>query len=72
MELKKAAAAGKLSVDTGFLGGVVPGPTSHIEELVNAGIRGFKCFMCHSGIDDFQGVTLADLHTAMPVLKVCL
>src|SRR5690349_20392963 len=38
------AAEGKLSVDTGFWGGVVPGNVNDLEPLWNAGVFGFKGF----------------------------
>lgn len=65
---KLAAAAGKLTVDTGFWGGVVPGNTSELERLWEAGVVGFKCFLIHSGVDEFPNVTAADLRQAMPEL----
>ena len=65
---KLAAAEGKLTVDTGFWGGVVPGNTSELEKLWEAGVVGFKCFLIHSGVDEFPNVTAADLREAMPEL----
>jgi allantoinase len=65
---KIEAAQGKLTVDTGFWGGVVPGNTGELEPLWQAGVFGFKCFLAPSGVDEFQHVTEADLREAMPVL----
>jgi allantoinase len=65
---KLTAAEGKLTVDTGFWGGVVPGNTSELEKLWEAGVVGFKCFLIHSGVDEFPNVTQADLREAMPEL----
>src|SRR5438270_1155474 len=65
---KLEAARGKLHVDTAFWGGVVPGNTSELEKLWNAGVVGFKCFLIHSGVDEFPNVTEADLRKAMPEL----
>src|SRR5215813_10627124 len=42
---KLAAAKDKLSVDVGFWGGVIPGNTSELEPLWQAGVVGFKCFL---------------------------
>ncbi len=47
-----------------FTGGVVPGNTPSLEPLIDAGVRGFKCFLIHSGIDDFPNVTEADLNSS--------
>ena len=68
LKAKLAAAEGKLHVDTAFWGGVVPGNTSELEELWEAGVVGFKCFLIHSGVDEFPNVTESDLREAMPVL----
>jgi len=65
---KLAAAAGKLNVDTAFWGGVVPGNTSELRPLWEAGVFGFKCFLVPSGVDEFAHVTEKDLRAAMPVL----
>lgn len=65
---KLAAVEGKLWVDCGFYGGVIPGNYAELEPLIEAGVLGFKAFLIHSGIDDFPNVTSEDLQTAMPVL----
>src|SRR5262245_57855097 len=68
LETKLAAAHGKLSVDVGFWGGVVPGNTNELAKLWEAGVVGFKCFLIHSGVDEFPNVGESDLRAAMPVL----
>ena len=68
-EQKLAAAEGKLRVDTGFWGGVVPGNESELEPLWQAGVYGFKCFLVPSGVDEFECVTEGDLRKAMPILR---
>jgi allantoinase len=65
---KLAATAGKLNVDAGFWGGVVPGNTAELRPLWDAGVFGFKCFLVPSGVDEFPHVTEKDLRAAMPVL----
>ena len=65
---KLAAAKSKSSVDVGFWGGVVPGNTSELAGLLEAGVVGFKCFLIHSGVDEFPNVTEEDLRTALPEL----
>lgn len=37
--------------------------------MIQAGVAGFKCFLIHSGVDEFPHVTNADLHTAMRQLQ---
>ena len=68
LEAKREAAEGKLSVDVGFWGGVVPGNTGELRALWEAGVLGFKCFMAPSGVPEFGHVGEAELREAMPVL----
>src|SRR5262249_33467002 len=56
LEDKRQAAAGKCHVDVAFWGGVVPGNDSELESLIHAGVRGFKCFLAPSGVDEFRSV----------------
>jgi allantoinase len=65
---KVAAATGKLSVDVGFWGGVVPGNADQLAPLWEAGAFGFKCFLVPSGVDEFPGVSPEDLRKALPTL----
>ena len=46
----------------------MPGNADQIEPLADAGVLGFKAFLCHSGIDEFPNVGEADLRLAMPIL----
>lgn len=68
LEEKLEAAEKKIEVDCAFWGGVVPGNADSLEPLIEAGVKGFKCFLIHSGIDDFPNVTEEDLRLAMPIL----
>lgn len=68
LEAKRAAADGRLAIDVGFWGGVVPGNTGDLAPLREAGVLGFKCFLVPSGVDQFEHVTESDLRSAMPVL----
>src|SRR5581483_10044395 len=47
---KRAAAAGRVHVDVAFWGGLVPGNAADLDALVDAGVRGFKCFLVPSGV----------------------
>lgn len=66
---KLEAAEGKCRVDVGFWGGVVPGNLAELRPLFDAGVVGFKCFLVHSGVDEFPNVTEADLRRVLPELK---
>ncbi|WP_295626536.1 allantoinase AllB [uncultured Corynebacterium sp.] len=64
---KRDAAAGQLGVDTGLWGGIVPDNigTGELVQMWDAGVFGFKCFLIHSGVDDFPEITYDQLRTAM-------
>ena len=68
LEEKLVAARNKCLVDVGFWGGVVPGNTSELAPLLAAGVVGFKCFLIHSGVDEFPNVSEEDLRIALPEL----
>ena len=65
-EEKLEAAKRKCTVDVAFWGGVVPGNTAELGPLVERGVRGFKCFLIHSGVDEFPHVVESELRVAMP------
>lgn len=66
---KMKAATGQCFVDTAFWGGVIPDNQLEIQPMIQAGVAGFKCFLIHSGVDEFPHVTDADLHAAMKQLQ---
>ncbi len=68
LDEKRSAARGQCHVDVGFWGGVVPDHEASIESLVDAGVRGFKCFLVPSGVDEFRHVGNSELRLAMPIL----
>ncbi|MCM3906431.1 MAG: allantoinase AllB [Pyrinomonadaceae bacterium] len=68
LKAKVEAARGQCYVDVGFWGGIVPGNTPELAALLQAGVVGFKCFLIHSGVDEFPNVTEEDLRSAMPEL----
>ena len=68
-EQKLEATEGKLHVNCGFYGGLVPQNYNDLEDLMKMGVFGIKCFMTHSGIPDFPNVTESDIQKAMPLIK---
>ncbi len=68
-EEKLAASKDKLHVNVGFYGGLIPGNQNDLEELIAAGVLGIKCFLTHSGIDEFPNVGEKEIDAAMPVIK---
>jgi allantoinase len=65
-EEKLAVAEAQCTVDVAFWGGVVSGNTAELAPMAGRGVRGFKCFLTHSGVDEFPHVTENDLREAMP------
>ncbi|XP_022085477.1 allantoinase, mitochondrial-like isoform X2 [Acanthaster planci] len=62
-------AAEMAHVDVAFWGGVIPGNELELKPMIREGIAGFKCFLIHSGVDEFPHVTEDDLHKAMKELQ---
>ena len=64
LEIKQRALEGKCQVDVALWGGVVPGNTKELRPMLEAGAAGFKCFLVHSGVEDFPNVNEAELREA--------
>ncbi len=69
LRVKLEAAKGKLHVNCGFYGGVIPTNIDDLDSLLNAGVFGIKAFLTHSGIEEFPNVTEADLRRTLPILR---
>lgn len=61
---KQKATAGKICVDVGFWGGIIPGNEKELPKLIEQGVVGFKCFLCPSGVDEFPNVSEEDVDLA--------
>ena len=70
LKAKTDAAQGQCHVDIAFWGGVIPGNSEHLLPLIEAGVKGFKCFLCPSGVDEFPNCEEVDVRQAMHVLQV--
>lgn len=62
-------AAPKVHVDVAFWGGVVPGNAAELRAMVERGVVGFKCFLCPSGVPEFEHVQRADVELALQTLQ---
>ncbi|GAA5988602.1 hypothetical protein JCM5350_005763 [Sporobolomyces pararoseus] len=69
LELKLEAAKGQCFVDVGFWGGVIPGNEKDLKPLVKAGVKGFKSFLCESGVEEFPKVNEEQVLIAMKELE---
>jgi allantoinase len=65
LETKRAVARDQAYVDVGFWGGAVPGNVRDLRPLHDAGVFGFKCFLLHSGVDEFPHLEPEQLEAAM-------
>ncbi|WVR09781.1 allantoinase [Kwoniella sp. DSM 27419] len=67
----KQAEAKRVGVncDIGFWGGIVPGNQAELVPLLDRGVKGFKCFLIESGVDEFPCVQENDLREACEALK---
>jgi allantoinase len=68
LEAKRAAARGRSHVDVAMWGGIVPDNEAEVEPLIDAGVRGFKCFLTPSGVAEFAHVDERALRPVMPAL----
>ncbi|HYJ80148.1 MAG TPA: allantoinase AllB, partial [Longimicrobiaceae bacterium] len=68
LRTKADAAEGRIRVDAGLWGGVVPGNAGELRGMWEAGALGFKCFLVPSGVEEFPHVGEAELREAMPLL----
>ncbi|MEV4477619.1 allantoinase AllB [Nonomuraea sp. NPDC049504] len=65
LEVKLRAAEGQCHVDTAFWGGAVPGNLKDLRPLHERGVRGFKCFLSPSGVDEFPPLGAGELRAAL-------
>jgi allantoinase len=63
---KATSAKGRIFVDVGFWGGVVPGNHRELAGMAELGAPGFKCFLVPSGVAEFGHVDRRDLAAALP------
>jgi len=65
LEVKRKTAQGQTWVDVGFWAGAVPGNVPLLRRLHDAGVFGFKCFLLHSGVEEFPPLGPDELEQAM-------
>lgn len=62
--LKQQASHGKICIDVGFWGGIVPGNGKELPKLISEGVIGLKCFLHPSGDETFSYVTEEEVEIA--------
>ncbi|MGH3652941.1 allantoinase AllB [Glutamicibacter sp.] len=68
LDIKRAAASKNAYVNVGFWGGAIPGNKKDLRELHEAGVFGFKCFLLHSGVDEFPSLSVGEMEEDMAEL----
>lgn len=68
LDAKLRAAEGRCHVDVAFWGGAVPGNLKDLRPLHDRGVRGFKCFMSPSGVDEFPPLAPGEMERVMTEL----
>ncbi|TCC23329.1 allantoinase AllB [Kribbella sindirgiensis] len=69
LTLKRKTAETQSYVDVGFWGGAIPGNVPDLRPLHDAGVFGYKCFLLHSGVDEFPPLDADQLAAAMRELS---
>lgn len=69
LQIKREAASSKAYVNIGFWGGAIPGNKKDLRDLHDAGVFGFKCFLLHSGVDEFPSLSVEEMEEDMIELK---
>ena len=65
LQAKREVAAPQSHVDVGFWGGAIPGSIGDLRGLHDAGVFGFKCFLLHSGVDEFPPLDADEMEAVM-------
>lgn len=66
-EEKRAALSANTVTDFALWGGIIPGNRGDLEPLAEAGVIGFKAFLCNSGLPEFPRSDDLTLYEAMQV-----
>jgi allantoinase len=69
LKLKREVAEDQAFVDVGFWGGAIPGNTKDQRPLHDEGVFGFKCFLLHSGVDEFPDLGADEMEQDMAELR---
>ncbi|MEV5054148.1 allantoinase AllB [Arthrobacter sp. LAR12-1-1.1] len=69
LKLKREVAEDQVFVDVGFWGGAIPGNKHELRPLHDEGVFGFKCFLLHSGVDEFPHLEADEMEEDMAELK---
>ncbi|EJD00776.1 allantoinase [Fomitiporia mediterranea MF3/22] len=69
LAIKRKAAKGQCWSDVAFWGGLIPGNEHELRAMSEDGVKGFKCFMIESGVEEFPCVKAENIEKAMQELQ---
>jgi allantoinase len=69
LTLKRSVAKDQVFIDVGFWGGAIPGNKKDLRPLHDDGVFGFKCFLLHSGVDEFPHLEADEMEEDLAELK---
>ncbi|KLO07349.1 allantoinase [Schizopora paradoxa] len=69
LDIKRKAAQGQCWTDVAFWGGLIPGNEHELVGMAAEGVKGFKCFLIDSGVEEFPCVQPDNVKNAMTNLK---
>jgi allantoinase len=69
LESKRFATGGRIHVDVGFWGGLIPGHLDDLGLLWEAGVLGFKCFLIDSGSPHFPPVSIQLMEKGLGIAR---
>jgi len=69
LDVKREAAQGQCWTDVAFWGGLIPGNEHKLAGMAADGVKGFKCFLIDSGVEEFPCVQADTVKEAMVNLK---
>lgn len=68
LKSKTSVARGKIFVDVGFWGGIVPGNFDELSELASCGVIGFHCSLHPTNLPEFEHLTKKQVEEAIGTL----
>lgn len=69
LDVKRKTAEGRVHIDVGFWVGAIPRNRADLRGLHDAGVFGFKCFLLHSGVDEFPPLSAPALEEDLRELQ---
>ncbi|CAH0720779.1 unnamed protein product, partial [Brenthis ino] len=69
LKVKVAAAKEEVYIDVAFWGGIIPGNENELQNMIRAGVIGFKAYLINSGIEEYPNVESSELDDIFSTLN---